>query len=132
MKAKPVKLVYGEGYFDCSVEEATHVKLNFPGPVGILHLPVILKGTRAGTNCWTWNGDVDRPTLLPSVATQGVLSEGFERITDDEHRRIMAGEKVEPRRYRCHTWVNDGQAQFLDDCTHELRGQTVDMLEVPT
>jgi len=66
------------------------------------------------------------------VANQGVLSEGFERITDDEHRRIMAGEKVDPRPYRCHTWVNNGQAQFLDDCTHELRGQTVDMLEVPT
>lgn len=127
MKAKPVKLVYGEGYFDSSAEDATHIKLNFPGPVGLLFLPVILKGTRDGTNCWTWNGDVDRPTLRPSVLTQSV-----ERITDDEHSRLMAGEKVEPRPYRCHTWVNDGQAQFLDDCTHALRGQTVDMLEVPT
>ena len=118
MKAKPVKLVYGEGYFDCAIEEATHVKLKFPGPSGTLHLPVILKGTRDGTNCWSWNGDTEKPTLRPSVLTQGVdCREGFPNY----------GQKTV-----CHTWVNDGQAQFLDDCTHELRGQTVDMLEVPT
>jgi Family of unknown function (DUF6527) len=112
MKAKPVKLVYGDGYFDCPIEEATHVELNFPGPVGKLHLPVILKGTRDGTNCWTWNGDVDKPTLRPSILTTGYTRNGGDKPV------------------HCHTWVNDGQAQFLDDCTHELRGHTVDMLEV--
>lgn len=125
MKAKPVKLIPGEGYAAATVIEATHVRLNFPGPAGEIVLPVILKGTRDGTGCWTWNGDTEKPTLRPSVLTQGV-----ERITDDEHRRLMTGEKIEPRPYRCHTWVNDGQAQFLDDCSHALRGQTVDMLEV--
>lgn len=108
MKAKPVKLVYGEGYVDASVDEATHVTLNFPGPVGLLTLPVIIKGTRDGTGCWTWNGDVDKPTLRPSV------------LTTVQHLGM-----------RCNTWVGDGQAQFLEDCSHELRGQTVDMLEVP-
>lgn len=110
MKAKPLKLIYGEGYVDASIDEATHVALNFPGPVGVLHLPVILKGTRDGTNCWTWNGDTEKPTLRPSVLSQGTT--------------------FKDGKYRCHTWVNDGQAQFLDDCSHELRGQTVDMLEV--
>jgi Family of unknown function (DUF6527) len=109
VRAKPVKLVNGEGYVDVpTVEEATHVRLNFPGPFGLLTLPVIIKGTREGTGCWTWNGDTEKPTLRPSVLTQG-----------------GRGGKV-----RCHTWVTDGQAQFLDDCSHELRGQTVDMLEV--
>ena len=107
MKARPVKLIYGEGYVDAPVDEATHVELNFPGPVGSLTLPVIRSGTRDGTGCWTWNGDIDRPTLRPSVLSQ----RSFENM-------------------RCHTWVSDGQAQFLDDCSHELRGQTIDMLEV--
>lgn len=107
MKAKPVKLVYGEGYVDAPIEAATHVTLNFPGPVGLLTLPVIRSGSRAGTGCWTWNGDVDKPTLRPSVLTT-----------------------QESKGMRCHTWVSDGQAQFLDDCSHELRGQTLDMLEV--
>lgn len=107
MKAKPVKLIYGEGYQDCSIDDATHLTLNFPGPVGKLTLPVITKGTREGTSCWSWNGDIEKPTLRPSV------------LTTREHISL-----------RCHTWVNDGKAQFLDDCSHELRGQTVDMLEV--
>ena len=115
MKARPVKLVYGEGYLHAAVSEATHVRLNFPGPSGEIVLPVILTGAREGTGCWTWNGDTERPTLRPSVLTQG---------TD-----IRAG-STHGQKYRCHTWVNDGKAQFLDDCTHELRGQTVDMLKV--
>lgn len=110
MKAKPVKLIYGEGYIDAPISECTHVSLNFPGPSGCITLPVILKGTREGSGCWTWNGDTEKPTLRPSVLTEG-SSRGHGK-------------------FRCHTWVNDGQAQFLDDCSHELRGQTVDMLEV--
>ena len=127
MRARPVKIVLPEGYVDAPINEATHITLNFPGPVGRLTLPVIRSGTRDGTGCWTWNGDIERPTLHPSV-----LHQGTECITDEEHAMLMAGGKVEPRPYRCHTWVNDGQAQFLDDCSHELRGQTVDMLEVPS
>jgi hypothetical protein len=90
----------------CKPEEATHVILNMPGPIGYLNLPVIIKGRREGTNCWTWNGDTERPTLRPSLKSYGGT-------------------------HTCHSWVNDGQAQFLDDTTHELRGQTVDLLEVP-
>lgn len=112
MKAKPVILVPGEGYQPAPANEATHITLNFPGPAGEITLPVIQRGTRDGTGCWTWNGDTEKPTLRPSVLTQG-------------HTSASEGKAI-----RCHTWVTDGQAQFLGDCSHELRGQTVDMLEV--
>jgi hypothetical protein len=105
MKALPVRLVYGEGYVPCAAEDATHVTLNIPGPTGRLSLPVIQSGTRAGTGCWTWNGSTDAPTLRPSVLTQG-------------------------HNFRCHSWINDGQAQFLDDCSHEMANTTVDLLDV--
>jgi len=106
MKAKPVKLIYDERcYQECSADDATHVTLNIPGPTGILTLPVITKGRREGTRCWTWNGSTDAPTLMPSV------------LTTRSH-------------FRCHSWINDGKAQFLADCSHELAGQTVDLLEV--
>lgn len=98
--ALPVRFKYGEGYEPCPADEATHVTLNIPGPVGRLTLPVIRNGARAGTGCWTWNGSTTAPTLRPSLLTTG-------------------------HAYRCHTWINDGEAQFLDDCSHELRGQTV-------
>jgi hypothetical protein len=32
----------------------------------------------------------------------------------------------------CHCYVVGGKIQFLDDCTHPLRGQTVDVLDIPT
>ena len=103
MKALPVKLIYGQGYEPCTVEEATHVTLNIPGPTGLLTLPVIRSGARDGTGCWTWNGSTDAPTLRPSVLTQG-------------------------HDFRCHSWINDGAAQFLDDCSHEFKGQTIPLL----
>lgn len=106
VKAQPVKLVYGVGYEKCAVEDATHVRLNIPGPTGILTLPVILSGTRAGTGCWSWNGSVDRPTLRPSVKTESW------------------------RGWLCHSWITDGNAIFLDDATHEFRNQTVPLLAV--
>jgi len=107
MKAMPVKLIYGQGYEPCAVDDATHVTLNIPGPTGLLTLPVILSGTRAGTGCWSWNGSTDTPTLRPSVLTTG-------------------------RRFCCHSWINDGAAQFLDDCSHEFKGQTVELPPVPS
>lgn len=27
----------------------------------------------------------------------------------------------------CHSWVRDGRIEFLGDCTHALKGQTVDV-----
>jgi hypothetical protein len=105
LKALPVRLVYAEGYEPCAIEDATHVTLNIPGPTGVLTLPVIRSGTREGTPCWTWNGRTDKPTLRPSVLTQG-------------------------HNFRCHSWINDGQVQFLDDCSHELRSTTVPLLGI--
>jgi len=111
MKAKPKKLVHGQGYIDCSVEEATHIELNIPGPSGQRHIPVILRGKREGTGCWTWNGSTEAPTLRPSVLTTGMSP-------SSEHN------------FRCHSWVNDGKAQFLNDCSHDMAGQTVELFEV--
>lgn len=105
IKALPVRLVYSEGYFPCATEDATHVKLNFPGPSGLMVLPVILNGRREGTGCWTWNASMECPTLRPSVLIKG-------------------------HNFRCHSWVNDGKVQFLGDSTHEFVGQTMELLEV--
>jgi hypothetical protein len=114
-KAQPVRIVAGEGYVPCSVEDAKHLTVRFPGPVGLLTLPVILHGSRDGhpRGCvWTWNGSTKAPTLRPSVRTR--------REHGDPAREGFV----------CHSWVNDGRAEFLSDSTHELAGQTVDMLDV--
>lgn len=71
---------------------------------------------------WQWDGEVDKPTLKPSILVRGVKA-----ITDEQADRIMAGEKVEPVPYQCHSFVEGGRIQFLNDCSHSLAGQTVDL-----
>ena len=62
-----------------------------------------------GPNAWNWNGDVNKPSLSPSVLAT---------------RRT--GDAVS---CRCHHYVTNGQIQFLGDCTHKSAGKTVDMME---
>lgn len=75
-----------------------------------------------GSRGWSFNGDGDRPTFSPSVLVKGTVP-----ITDDQHERIMAGEKIEPTPLICHSFVTEGHIRFLGDCTHDLAGQTVDL-----
>lgn len=112
MKAKPVKLI-NQQWIQVSIQEATHVQLKFPlefKPLQDRYIPFQLSGSRENTNNWSWNGDTEKPTLKPSILTT---------------YPIIGGET-----YRCHTFVNDGKVQFLQDCSHELVGQTVDLLDV--
>ena len=61
-----------------------------------------------GDDVWGFNGNHEKPTFTPSVLVNG-------------HRPAE----------RCHSFVTDGRIQFLDDCHHELRGQTVDLPHLP-
>lgn len=108
MKAQPL-INSSSGYDECSIEEATHLRIKLPGPTGILVLPVIKTGTREGTPCWTWNGDIDKPTLRPSLLTK----------MDWKEPPVI-----------CHCFVNDGLVQFLTDSTHSFAGQTVPLIEL--
>lgn len=71
---------------------------------------------------WTFDGNYDAPTFSPSILVRGVR-----RMTDDEHARIMAGERIQPTPRVCHSFVRGGQIEFLNDCTHALAGKTVPM-----
>ena len=66
---------------------------------------------------WDWNGDLVKPTVAPSI-----LVRGTEPVTDEEIGRIMQGEVIEPRPLICHSYVREGQIEFLGDCTHQLAG----------
>lgn len=115
MKARPMKECQDEKgrtvYRPCEPAEATHVSLNFPGPYPFRLIPVAI-GRPAGNAPpeWTWNLDTEKPTLSPSILT-------------------WTGDRQSPTR-RCHSFVRDGMVQFLGDCTHELAGQTVPLLDI--
>lgn len=57
-----------------------------------------------GGHIWSFNGDIEKPTFRPSLLVQ------------HDNPVIV-----------CHSFVTDGKIQYLNDCTHNLKGQTVDM-----
>lgn len=58
---------------------------------------------------WEFNKDLEKPTIRPSIAVES----------------SCRGERT-----YCHSYVTYGKIKFLDDCTHELKGQTVDLPDV--
>ena len=82
---------------------------------------------------WTWNGDVEKPTFQPSIlVTSGHYAKGHNKDTcwctyNKEHPDDPAPFKCGI----CHTFITNGQIQFLGDCTHELAGQTVELPDIP-
>ncbi len=52
---------------------------------------------------WHWNGDLEKPTLSPSILqTCGPFPDGHTDV--------------------CHCFVRDGNIEFCGDCTHDKRG----------
>lgn len=81
-------------------------------------IPIAPEPDGSGGPIWTWNQSLDLPTLQPSILQHGNEANEAQRA---------AGYLGTPR---CHSFVTDGRIQFLDDCTHALRGQTVDLPEL--
>lgn len=71
---------------------------------------------------WGCNGNPHAPTFMPSI-----LVRGTQPLTDEEHAAVMAGKLFEPKPLICHSFITNGRIQFLNDCTHALAGQTVDL-----
>lgn len=64
---------------------------------------------------WTFNNNFDKPTFTPSMHIQaGPWPKDY-------------GKEYEV----CHYFLTDGVQQFLDDCTHEHRGLSVPLKDVP-
>lgn len=64
---------------------------------------------------WSFNGDMERPTFEPSILVTTRRSQQESDWKDDI----------------CHSFVRDGQIQFLGDCTHALAAQTVPLADWP-
>lgn len=102
MKAQPLQLIKSE-YFPCDPSEATHLRFKFSNEEGERMLPIQIKGTRAGTKNWSWNGSTESPKVMPSIATD--FGNGI----------------------KCHVWLDNGAVQHLSDCTCGLAGTTQEL-----
>ena len=57
--------------------------------------------------CWKFNGDVENPTISPSLRVQ--------------HHRHLVGDII------CHSFIKEGKIQYLNDSTHKLKGKTIEI-----
>ncbi len=99
-----------------AAEDAEHPDLLFycPGCCCGHGVWVETANPRSGAR-WTFNGSLEKPTFAPSIIVT---------------REFPLGHGVPPKVERCHSFVTDGQIQFLSDCTHDLAGKTVPLPEL--
>lgn len=72
---------------------------------------VLEDGTAPGGDpLWTWDGNLNAPTISPSILTWGG------RHGSD---------------HRCHSFLRAGVWEFLSDCTHAMAGQSAPMVPLP-
>lgn len=108
MKAEPVRYDdENKCYSRTTSEDATHLRLNMHGSFPTRIIPI--RGQVQGRPSWEWNGDVEKPTLAPSILTWCDLPNG---------------KKV------CHSFIRNGMVEYLSDSTHEFAGKTVELLDV--
>lgn len=71
---------------------------------------------------WSFNNDPRKPTFSPSINIR------WGKFCDP-------GYAIEPGEVDhsgvCHYFIRDGRIQYLADCTHNLRGYTIDLPEIP-
>lgn len=79
------------------------------GGTGLHMLPVNATDS-AGRPKWTWDGNLEAPTLDPSILTRWGPSE---------------------KNNVCHSYLRNGVIEFLDDCTHVYAGQHVPLSPLP-
>lgn len=82
---------------------------------------------------WSYNGDPNKPTFRPSllVTTGHYVTERANKDLCWCTYNAEHSDDPGPACVRCHSWITDGKIQFLEDSTHALAGQTVDIPPFP-
>lgn len=76
---------------------------------GCLHFFQTGQPSKLTNIIWGFNGNMDKPTVTPS---------------------ILVTSTWQGKETRCHSFIKDGHIQFLNDCTHELKGQTIELTDL--
>lgn len=85
--------------------------------------------TQGDPPVWGYNGNPEAPTFTPSIRASGrALELDAEGWWSGEWKRDANGETIPSV---CHSFITDGQVQYLSDSTHHLAGQTVPLEDIP-
>lgn len=90
------------------------------GTQGGLHMLPVNTSLKAPS--WTWDGNLEAPTLSPSILTR----------MEHARRRSTHGEELtDVGLFVCHSFLRGGVFEFLSDCTHQYAGQSVPLPDLP-
>lgn len=73
---------------------------------------------------WTWNGDMEKPTVSPSILITSMRAEPPVTSENYEQWKANPWEQKEVEK-RCHSHLINGVIEFCTDCSHELAGKHV-------
>lgn len=96
-----------------------------------LHTVYITANKGEKVPVWNFNDSYTKPTLKPSILVRSTSIP--QPIPEDEDGNIITGNDGRIKGAKdeiCHSFVTDGMIQFLNDCTHELKGNTVPLKQV--
>lgn len=79
---------------------------------------------------WAYNGNPDAPTFSPSILVRSGHYYQPDKQCWCSHKE-QTGEDPPFKCFQCHSFVRDGQIEFLSDCTHALAGKTVPLPDWP-
>lgn len=82
---------------------------------------------------WSFDGDMERPTVNPSILVTSGHYADKHKPGDSCWCTFNAERPNDPAPFkclRCHSFIRNGQIQFLSDCSHALAGQTIDMVAI--
>jgi len=84
-----------------------------------------------GRPCWGFNGDFEKPTFTPSLLVRrGHFVPGHDNGKCWCHYKEQHGEDAPFSCGVCHSFIRNGEIQFLTDCTHKLAGKTVPLEDI--
>ena len=99
-------------YIETPTKDKQHISADYcfmcPG-CGVYH-GVWTTNRNDNQAIWQFNGDVNKPTVSPSLLVRFTPMNGKDAV--------------------CHSFINDGMIQFLSDCTHKLANSTVELPEI--
>jgi hypothetical protein len=81
---------------------------------------------------WTFNGDFDKPTFSPSILVRSIKMTAKGESDYEEWCSLgypKTNEPFDSIPTICHSFVTDGKIQYLSDCTHDLAGQTIELID---
>lgn len=86
------------------------------------------------TKSWQFNESFERPTFSPSILVKStkLTDKGLADLEEWEKEGYPSrnGEPFDSVPTVCHSFVRGGKIQYLNDCTHELAGKTVDLEDI--